>query len=205
MARPLDWPLDTHSTRTNTQMNTQTLNGVTLETLNNYRTAATQAMVAYQLGGHRLVNAVNSVLANSVYPRTASLAPRATVRMDEVRGNISDVVAKGIDQITERTVKAIESSSTVAAAQLNKVSEFAAGIDNQIVVNGLQAAARLTMPGANVALAVSSKVAEGANALAHAAGASKALRKAAAGVKRKAAPVARKAKTVARKAAKRVA
>ena len=147
-------------------MNTQTLNGVTLETLNNYRAAATQAMVAYKLGSHRLVSVVNSVLANSVYPRTAQLAPRATVRLDEVRGSISDVVTKGIDQIADRTVKAIESSSTAAAARLNKVSQFAAGIDNPIVANGLQTAARLTMPGANVALVVSSKVAEGANALA---------------------------------------
>lgn len=189
-------------------MNTQTLNGVTLQTLNNYRAAATQAMVAYQLGSHRLVSAVNNVLANSVYPRTAQLAPRATVRMDEVRGSISEVVAKGIDQIADRTVKAIASSSTAAAAQLNKLSGFAAGIDNQIVANGLQTAARLSMPGAHVALAVSSKVAEGANALAAAAGARpahKALRKTAAGVKRKAAPVVRKAKVVARKAAKRAA
>ena len=189
-------------------MNTQTLNDVTLETLKNYRIAATQAMVAYRLGGHRLVSAVNNVLANSVYPRTAGLAPRATVRMDEVRGNISEVVVKGIDEIADRTVKAIESGSTAAVAQLSKVSEFAAGIDNQIVANGLQAAARLTMPGANVALVVSSKVAQGANKLADVAGARplrKALGKTVAGVKRKANPVVRKAKSVGRRVAKRVA
>jgi len=184
-------------------MNTQTLNSVTLETLKNYRTAATQAVVAYKLGSHRLVKVVNGALANSVYPRTAKLAPRATVRLDEVRGNISEVVTKGIDGIADRTVKAIESSSTTAAAQLTKVSKFAAGIHNPIIANGLQSAARLTMPGANVALLVSGKVAEGANALADAAGARplrKAVRKSAADVKRRAAPVARKAKAVAKKA-----
>jgi len=189
-------------------MNTQTLNDVTLETLDNYRTAATQAVVAYKLGGHRLVSVVNSALANSVYPRTARLAPRATVRLDEVRGNLSEVVTKGIDQIADRTVKAIESGSTAAAVRLNKVSRFAAGIDNPIVANGLQSAARLTMPGANVALLVSSKVAEGANALADAAGARplrKAVRKSAAGAKRRAAPVVRKAKAAARKASRRAA
>jgi len=189
-------------------MNTQTLNDVTLETLKNYRIAATQAMVAYRLGGHRLVSAVNNVLANSVYPRTAGVAPRATVRMDEVRGNISEVVVKGIDEIADRTVKAIESGSTVAAAQLSKVSEFAAGIDNQIVANGLHAAARLTMPGANVALVVSSKVAQGANALADAVGARplrKVVGKTAASVKRRAAPLVRKAPAAGRQATKRVA
>ena len=189
-------------------MNTQTLNDVTLATLNNYRTAATQTVVAYKLGSHRLVNVVNGALANSVYPRTAKLAPRATVRLDEVRGSISEVVTKGIDQIADRTVKAIESSSTAAAAQLNKVSKFAAGIDNQIVANGLLSAARLTLPGANVALLVSSKVAEGANALADAAGARplhKAVRKSAAVVKRNTAPVVRKAKAAAKKATRRAA
>lgn len=188
-------------------MNTHTLNSVTLQTLGNYRTAATRAMAAYRLGGHRLVSAINSVLSNSVYPRTANFAPRATVRMNEVRGTISSVLAKGIDGIAARAVKAIESGSDTAAAQLNKASEFAAGVDNTIVANGLQSAARLAMPGAEVARAVSSKVAQAAHALADAAGARpvrKAVRKAAAGAKRKAAPVARKAKSVVRKAARRV-
>lgn len=187
-------------------MNTQTLNGVTLEALNNYRTAATRAMVAYRLGGHRLVSAINNMLADAVYPRTAGIAPRATVRMDEVRGSISDALAKGIDEIADRTVRVIESGSDAAVGRLNKLSAFAAGIHNPIVANGLQAAARLTMPGAQVARVVSGKVAEGAHALADAAGARpvrNAVRKTAAGVKRKAAPVVRKAKAVARKAAKR--
>jgi hypothetical protein len=177
-------------------MNTQTLNGVTLKTLDNYRTAATQAMVAYRLSGRKLVSAVNSVLANSVYPRTAGIAPQATVRMNEVRESISAVVTQGIDKIADRTVKAIESGSSAAAAQLKKVSELAAGIDSPIVANGLQAAARLTMPGANVALALSSRVTRGANALADAAGARpmrKAVRKATHGVKRGAKAAARKA------------
>jgi len=187
-------------------MNTHTLNSVTLQTLGNYRTAATRAMVAYRLGGHRLVSAINNVLSNSVYPRTAHFAPRATVRMDEVRGTLSSVLAKGIDGIADRAVKAIESGSDTAAAQLNKASEFAAGVDNTIMANGLQSAARLAMPGAEVARVVSSKVAQAAHALADAAGARpvrKAVRKAAAGAKRKAAPVARKAKSVVRKAARR--
>jgi hypothetical protein len=177
-------------------MNTQTLNGVTLKTLDNYRTAATQAMVAYRLGGQKLVSALNSVLENKVYPRTAGVAPQATVRMNEVRESISAVVTQGIDEIADRTVKAIESGSSAAAAQLKKVSELAAGVHNPVVANGLQAAARWTMPGANVALALSSRVTQGANALADAAGARpvrKAVRKAAHGVQRKAKAAARKA------------
>ena len=185
-------------------MTTQTLRRVTLETLKNYSTAARRAVVAYRSGGHRLMHALNSALENGVYPRTAKLAPRATGRISEVRGNVSDIVVKGIDLVSRRTEKAIELGSTTAAAQVTKLAEFAAGIDNQYVANGLQAAARLTMPGAKVALVVSSKVAEGANALADAAGA-RAVRKAVAGTQRKAAPVTRKAKATAKRSTKRAA
>jgi hypothetical protein len=187
-------------------MNTQTLNSVTLQTLGNYRTAATRAMVAYRLGGHRLVGAINKVLADSVYPRTAQIAPRTTLRMDEMRDSISNVLAKGIDEVVDRAVNAIESSSNTAAAQLTRASEFAGRVDNPIVASGLQSAARLVMPGAEVARVVSSKVAQAAHAIADAAGARpvrKTVRKAAAGAKRKAAPIVRKAKTAARKAARR--
>ena len=152
-------------------MNTQTLNSVAHQTLANYRTAATDAMVAYRLSSHRLVSTINNMLAKSIYPRTAQIAPRATERIDQVRGGNSNVLVKGIDEIADRTVKVIELGSTAAAAQLNRVSEFAAGIDNSIVANGLQNAARLTMPGAELVQVVSSKVAQGAHALADAAGA----------------------------------
>jgi hypothetical protein len=189
-------------------MTTQTLSRVTLESLENYRTAAKQAVLAYRLGGHRLMGVVNGALKDSVYPRTAKLAPRATDRMNEVRGNITEIVVKGIDQIAERATQAIELGSTTAAAQVTEVARFAAGIDNGIVANGLRVAARLSMPGAKVALAVSSRVAEGAHALADAAGARpvrKAVRKTAAGSKRKVAPLAQRGKAMAETNTRRVA
>ena len=185
-------------------MNNPSLSRVTLQSLENYRTAATQAVVATRLGGHRLVGAVNGALKNSVYPRTAKLAPRATDRMNQVRGNVSEIVVKGIDQVAESVEKAIEVSSTTAAAQVSKVAKFAAGVNNQIVANGLQAAARMTMPGAKVALVVSSRVAQGATALADAAGA-RPVRKAAAGSSRKLAPLARKTQAAVKSAGRRVA
>ena len=196
---------------------TTTLSHLTLQTLDNYRTAASQAVVAYRLGSRRLVNVVNATLENSVYPRTARLAPVATRRMDGVRGNVSDVVVKGIDQVAERTEQAIEMGTAAAATQVKKAARFAANIDNNLVASGLQTAVRLSMPGAKVALAVSGKVAEGASALAGAAGArtvrkavrkttvkagrknaaksvGKAVRQVAAQAQREATPVVRRAK-----------
>ena len=187
-------------------MTSQTLSRVTLESIENYRTAATEVVVAYRLGGHRLVRVVNGALRRSVYPPTARLAPRTAEHMNEVRGNVAEVVVKGIDRVAERAEKVIELSSTTAAAQVTKVAKFAAGVENEVVFDGLQAAARLTMPGAKFALVVSGRVAKGATALAEAAGArpaQKAVRKAA--PKRKLAPVTRKAKATVKTATRRVA
>lgn len=178
-------------------MTTQTLSTVTLQSLENYRAAASQAVVAYRLGGHSLVKVVNGALQNGVYPQTAKLAPRATDRLNDVRGNVSELVVKGIDQVAERAETVIEFGSSTAITQVKKVAEFTAGINNGFVANGLQAAARITLPGAKVALVLSTRVAEGATALADAAGARplrKSVRKASSAVQRKAVPVARKAK-----------
>lgn len=152
-------------------MSTQTLSRVTLETLENYRTAATQAVLAYRLGSQRLVGAVNGALENSVYPRTAKLSVGVTERMNEVRGTVSDSLVKGIDQIALRTEKAIEFGSTAAAAQVEKAVEYAAADHHALVANSLEAVVRFSLPGAKLALAVSGKVAEGANKLADVAGA----------------------------------
>jgi hypothetical protein len=182
-------------------MNSQSLSHVTLQSLENYRAAATQAVAAYRFGSHRLVHAFNGALKNSVYPLTAKVAPAATDRMDEVRGNVSEIVVKGIDQVAQSAEKAIELGSNAAVAQVTKVVDFAAGVDNQVVAGGLQAAARASLPGAKLALVVSSRVADGAHALAGVAGArplqtkaTKAVKKAASVTQRKAAPLVRKAK-----------
>ena len=189
-------------------MTTQTLSRVTLQTLENYRTAATQGVEAYRLGGKRLIGAVNGALESRVYPRTAKIAPRATKRMNEVRGNVSEFVVKGIEQSAHGTERAIEKGSSTAAAQVKKLAKFASGIDNEIVANGLHTVAQMTMPGAKVALLLSSKVAEGANALAEAAGkrhVRKAVRTTVAGAKRQGAAATRKAKAPVKAVTRRVA
>lgn len=168
-------------------MTTQYLSHVTLETLENYRNAATQGVLAYRSGSHRLVGAVNGALEQRVYPRTAKLAPRATEFMNDMRGNVTQIVIKGLDQTAARAATAIEFGANTAGTQVNKLAQFAAAVDSPVVANGLQTVARLTMPGAKVALAISGKVAAGAIALADAAGARpvrRAARKAAAAPRR---------------------
>jgi hypothetical protein len=175
-----------HARKANT-MTAQYLSHVTLETLENYRNAATQGVLAYRSGSRRLIGAVNGALEQRVYPRTAKLAPRTTELMNGVRGNVSQIVIKGVEQTTARATTAIEFGANTAGTQVNKLARFAAKVDNTVVANGLQTVARLTMPGAKVALAISGKVAAGATALADAAGARpvrRAARKAAAAPRR---------------------
>lgn len=194
-------------------MTTQTLRRVTLQTLQNYSTAATQVVAAYRQGGHRVVAAVNGAFRNSVVPRTRKLtqgatdmAQDATVRINEVRGNVSEILVKGIDRVAHRTERAIEAGSSAAAARVAQVAEFAAGVENPLVANSLQTVALLTMPGAKVALAVSGKLAERTHALADAVGvrtAAKPTRKAIAKAP-KASPVVRQAKANVNAASRRV-
>ena len=168
-------------------MTHQYLSHVTLETLENYRNAATQGVRAYRSGSCRLIGAVNGALEQRVYPRTAKLAPRATEFMNDVRGNVTQIVIKGLEQTAARAATAIEFGANTAGTQVNKLARLAAKVANPAVSNGLQTAARLTMPGAKVALAISGKVAAGAVALADAAGARpvrRAARKAAAAPRR---------------------
>lgn len=178
-------------------MTNPSLSRVTLKTVENYRTAATQAVVAYRHGSERLVGMVNGALEESVYPRAARVAPRVTERVSAVRGNVSEIVVKGITQVADRTTQAIDFGSDVAVAQVQRVAQFADGVQNPLVASGLQTAARLAMPGANVALVLSGKVAEGASRLAEAAGARpvrKAVRKAVAGARKSTAQATRKGK-----------
>lgn len=194
-------------------MNIQALSNVTLETIENYRQAATLAVDAYRAGSHRLIDAVNEGLVNSVYSRTAKVAPQFTQTLSQVRGGLSDIIVKGVDGVSTGTGKAIEASSSAAAARVTQVADFAAGIENGMVVKGIDAAVRLSLPGAQAALTVSAKLAEGVDALKRAAAgqkgpvatAAKAVKKVAVRAQRKAttvrATVSRKAAAVPRKAA----
>jgi len=178
-------------------MSAQYLSHVTLETLENYRNAATQGVLAYRAGSRRLIGAVNGALEQRVYPRTAKLAPRATEFMNGVRGNVTQIVINGLDQTAARAATAIEFGANTAGTQVNKLAQFATAVDSPVVAKGLQTVARLTMPGAKVVLAISGKVAAGAVALADAVGARpvrSAARKAAAAPRRVAKRAAQAAK-----------
>lgn len=193
-------------------MNTPSLSRITMETMANYRTAAAQVVAASGAGSRRLVKAVDGALQSQVLPRTAKLAPVAGERLDGLRGNVNRVVVQGIDQAVERSEQVIATTSDFAVAQVTRIADLMADIDNAMIASGVEAAARFTLPAAQLALAVSSKVAEGATQLADAAGAhpvKAAVKKATTATKRRVTKVAKQAdvevKAVRRRATKAVA
>jgi hypothetical protein len=196
-------------------MTIDSLRSVTLATIENYRDAANQTARAYRLGGRRLVSAVHTGFEKGLEGRAAKLVPQVASSVLTLQGRVSDAVCKGIDEVTHRAEAAVDMGADGAAKQVGKVADLVAGVGNPMVANGLQAAARLSLPGAKVALAVSGKLADGAKALSVAAQGekpAKVVKKAAATAKRSVkraakpavAPVADMLSDVAAKAGKRV-
>jgi|GEM_PF-2911657 len=146
-------------------MTTTSLNSVTLATIENYRHAANQAARAYQLGSQRLIHALNGSLEKNVDGRIHNVAPQLGNSIVSARGRVTEIVVKGILEVTKRTEQAVDMGSDNAAAQVKKVTKLVGGIDNSTVAQGLATVARLSLPVAKVGLTVSSKLAEGANAL----------------------------------------
>ena len=181
-------------------MNPSSFSSATLATITNCRNAANQATRAYQLGGQRLIAALNSTIDSQVYRRTAKFAPKLTDGVSQVRGRLTDIIVKGIDGISSRAIQAVTFSSDTAAKQLSKAADRLAGVDNATAVKGLNAVARLSLPGAKLALAVSDMVAASAETLADVASGKAASAVAAAPVARRAKPqraqVARAVKAV---------
>lgn len=152
-------------------MSTQTLSRVTLETMANVRTAATQVVAASGAGTRRLVRAFDGTVQRQVLPVTQRLMPAAGERLDGVRDNVTRITLQGIDATVARGEQLIGLSSDFVVAQVTRISDLAAELDNATLAQGLDAAARLSLPAAQLALAVSGKVAVGATSLADAAGA----------------------------------
>lgn len=153
-------------------MTTPTLSRVTLETMANYRVAATQMVAAYGAGSRRLVKAVDGALQHRVLQQTVARVPAAVDRFDAARDATSRIALQGIEQAVTRTEQVISRGSEFAVTQVERLADATTAIDNRYVVQGLQTAARLTLPAAQLALALSGKVAEGATQLADVAGAS---------------------------------
>jgi len=132
-------------------MRNPTLTRVTLNTVEHCRIAAKQFVLAYRLGSQRVIGKLDGALAKTaVSPRVAGL---------------TGWVAKGVEQVAERSTQAIDFGAHTAAAQVSKAAKLVKGVDNEMLVSGLQTASRLSLPTALALLAVAGKAVAGADSL----------------------------------------
>jgi hypothetical protein len=147
-------------------MTNTTLRTLTLETVANYRQVAEHAVGAYRASGHRLL----AMMSRSLDRGTRRIAPKLAEVVRQTGTRVSEVAAKGIDGVSAQTERVIEFSAAGVNAQVERVADLARDIDNRYIATGLQTAARFSLTGAQAALAVSEKLAAGADRLAEAVG-----------------------------------
>lgn len=138
---------------------TATLRTVTLQTVANYTQAAECAVRAYRVGGHRLIAAAQRTLDRA----TAQGPDRMGDVLRRASGNVGDLASKGVDALSNGSQRVIGFSSRGLTTRfdrvVDRVVDLMDGVDNRVVVNGLRAVSRASLPGAQAALALSQRVA----------------------------------------------
>lgn len=150
-------------------MTEKKLSTVALQTIVNYRDAAENAVKAYRLGGHRLANAVNGRMNESVFKRTGKIVPAVSDQASRLHNRAFAMTTDGIDLLSKQSTKLISISANTVAAGVSKIADGAAKVDNPYLSKGLDAAAKINLPSAKLALAISEKLAQGAESLSSAA------------------------------------
>lgn len=143
-------------------MTQASLRAVTLKTVANYHHAAERAVGAYRLGGHRLIVAMRQGVDSAARRSAQRFAPRMVAVVQRAGERVGSLAAKGLDAVSSGTTRVLEIGSDGVRSQVERVAELAGGIDYPVVASGLQAAVRFSLPGAQVALALSERVVAGA-------------------------------------------
>ncbi len=179
-------------------MSQASLRTVTLETVANYGRAAERAIHAYRAGGHRLIALMQRSVDRAATRGAERVAPRIADAIRRASDRVGTIAGKGLDAVSTGTERAIELGKAGVTAQLVRVAEIAESIDNRALAGGLQAAAKLSLPGAQAARAMSERVVASADTMYGAI----AGRRTAKPVTQRAASTSRKAKKVVRKVAR---
>jgi hypothetical protein len=146
-------------------MTQQTLSTVALESFENAAQAATTAIGAYRAGWHRVIKAVSKDMATRGARRVEPYLPRLASAMRQGSAQGGELAVKGIDAMCDCTQRLFAGTSAGVASQVRRASKLASGIESRWLTSGLATASRISMPGAEAALAVSRRMAGGASKL----------------------------------------
>jgi len=163
---------------------TTSLRTVTLQTVANYRHAAERTLGASRHTGERLIAVMRASVERAARAGAEPYVPAFAAVLRRAGDNLGKLAGQGLAAVSERTSRAIAAGADGVVSQVERVAGLADGVDSKVVASGLQAAVRVSLPGAQVALALSERVALGADKLADVAGAGTARRAARAAGKR---------------------
>lgn len=146
-------------------MTQASLRSLTLQTLSNVGRAAELSVGTYRDGGHRLIALVQRGIGQTAGRGARRLSPRLAAVLRRISGlgdQVGGVAVKGLDAVSAGYERAISFGQSGLTTQVRRIAALADGIDNRVVNAGLRTAVRLSLPGARVALAISERVAAGA-------------------------------------------
>ena len=169
-------------------MSKTSLHALSLQTLQHCTTAAEQAVGAYRAGSQRLISVVQQGLDQGAAARAERYAPRLAAMLRRAGNQAGGLAQQGVQIVSERSEQVIGLGASAATAQFERLARLLAGVQQPLLVQGLEAVSRLSLPGARVAAKVSERLAEGAGKLAQLAGARSTQAKTTARRVRKAAP-----------------
>jgi hypothetical protein len=146
-------------------MSQASLRTVTLETVANYGRAAERAIHAYRTGGHRLIALMQRSVDRAATRGAERVAPRIADAIRRASNRVGTIAIKGLDAVSSSTERALELGKAGVTAQVMRVAEIAESIDNRALAGSLQAAAKLSLPGAQAARAMSERVVASADTM----------------------------------------
>ena len=135
-------------------MSHATLRTVTLKTVANTRQAAEHAVGAYRAGGHRLIGLLQQGVDQAAQRSGQRLAPG----LRKAGGSLGGLAGQGVDAVSQGSQRVIDVSGDVLMGQVQRVADLADKVDNTLLANGIQTAARISLPGAQAALVLSEKL-----------------------------------------------
>jgi hypothetical protein len=153
-------------------MNKQSLSIVTLEAIDNYARAASLTVKAYRAGSSRLLDGVSHGLQTQVYSRSVKVAPNLTGALTQLRDSLNEIIDGGVEKLSRGSEQAINAGTKKARVGVSRMAGFASKVENPLLARSLSTAARLSMPGARAARALSAGLVEGAGRLSLLAGVS---------------------------------
>lgn len=146
-------------------MTQASLRTVTLETVDNYRQVAEHAVNAYRASGHRLLSMMSRSVDRAATRGAERIAPSWAAALRKTSSKVTSVAAKGIDSVSARTERVIEIGTAGVSARVSRMATLVEGIENRYIATGLQAAALVSLTGAQAALTLSERLVAGADKL----------------------------------------